>query len=77
MKKYVCPMGCLTEFQDQLGNCPECGMKLIPTDQYRFETDKNGYKMNKNLYKSVPYPHKSVVVINQKTANYLLNLFGH
>jgi hypothetical protein len=28
MKKYVCPMGCV-EPQDQPGNCPECGMKLL------------------------------------------------
>jgi Cu2+-exporting ATPase len=39
MKKYVCPMGCLpagragVEPQDQPGNCPECGMKLLPADE--------------------------------------------
>jgi hypothetical protein len=32
MKKYVCPMGCI-EPQDQPGNCPECGMKLLPADE--------------------------------------------
>jgi hypothetical protein len=63
MKKYVCPMECLTESQDQLVNCPEYGMKLIPTDQCVFETDKNRYKINKNLHKSVPYPHKSLVQV--------------
>jgi Cu2+-exporting ATPase len=36
MKKYVCPMGCI-ELQDQPGNCPECGMKLIEIE----EEDKN------------------------------------
>jgi hypothetical protein len=36
MKKYVCPMGCL-EPQDQPGNCPKCGMKLIEIE----EEDKN------------------------------------
>jgi Cu2+-exporting ATPase len=74
MKKYICPMGCM-EPQDQSGNCPECGMKLLPTDQFGletdkfgstttdqfgFETDQFGYKMNKNPYESVPYQHKSV-----------------
>jgi hypothetical protein len=35
MKKYVCPMGCLSadkagvEPQDHPGNCPECGIKLL------------------------------------------------
>ena len=74
-------MGCLfadkagIEPQDQSGNYPECGMKLLPTDRFGFETDKfgstttdqfgfkkdkNGYKMNKNPHKSVHYPHKSV-----------------
>jgi hypothetical protein len=55
MKKYVCPMGCV-EPQDQLGNCPECGMKLLPTDELGFETDQfglktddNGNKMNKKI----------------------------
>ncbi|GIW66568.1 MAG: hypothetical protein KatS3mg095_0466 [Candidatus Parcubacteria bacterium] len=28
MKKYICPMGCV-EPQDEPGNCPVCGMKLI------------------------------------------------
>jgi hypothetical protein len=32
MKKYVCPMGCI-EPQDQPGNCPECGIKLLPVDE--------------------------------------------
>jgi Cu2+-exporting ATPase len=32
MKKYVCPMGCV-EPQDQPGNCPECGMKLIEIEE--------------------------------------------
>jgi Cu2+-exporting ATPase len=32
MKKYVCPMGCI-EPQDQPGNCPECGMKLIEIEE--------------------------------------------
>jgi hypothetical protein len=65
-------------------------MKLLPTDvlgfetdqfelttkdQFGFKTDKNGNKMNKNPHKSVSDPHKSVVVINQGTDNYLLNLF--
>jgi hypothetical protein len=65
MKKYVCPMGCI-EPQDQPGYCFECGMKLLPTDQFGFKTDKNGYKISKNPHKSVsdPYifvdPHKSV-----------------
>jgi Cu2+-exporting ATPase len=34
MKKYVCPMGCI-EPQDQPGNCPECGMKLIKIEEKR------------------------------------------
>jgi hypothetical protein len=59
-------MGCLPagkagiEPQDQPGNCPECGMKLLPTDQFGFEMDKFGYKINKNRHKFVHYPHKSV-----------------
>jgi hypothetical protein len=34
-------MGCV-EPQDQSGNCPECGMKLLPTDGLGFETDQFG-----------------------------------
>jgi len=39
MKKYICPMGCLSadkvgiEPQDQSGNCPECGMKLVEVEE--------------------------------------------
>jgi hypothetical protein len=65
-------MECINESQDQPGNCPECGMKLLPTDelgfetdqfgltttdQFGFKTDKNGYKINKNPHKSVPDPY--------------------
>lgn len=32
MKKYICPMGCI-EPQDQPGNCPLCGMKLVEITQ--------------------------------------------
>jgi hypothetical protein len=41
MKKYVGPMGCVKP-QDQPVNCPECGMKLLPTDGLGFETDQFG-----------------------------------
>ncbi len=27
--QYVCPMGCVPP-QDKKGNCPKCGMKLVP-----------------------------------------------
>jgi hypothetical protein len=56
------------------GKIPDYIQNLI-ADQYGFEKDKNGYKMNKNPHISVTDPHKSVVVINQETASYLLNLF--
>ena len=62
-------MGCI-EPQDQSGNCFECGMKLLPTDQFGFETDKFGYKINKNPHKSVYNPHISV-------GTYLYFIEGH
>jgi len=37
MKKYVCPMGCV-EPQDQPGNCPECGMKLIEIEEEKHKS---------------------------------------
>jgi len=40
MKKYICPMGCI-EPQDQPGNCPECGMKLIEVEESKKNHSKH------------------------------------
>jgi len=64
MKKYVGPMGCVKP-QDQPGNCSECGMKPLPTDQFGFEmdqcgsttTDQYGFKTDKYIKM---YPKESV-----------------
>jgi hypothetical protein len=54
----------------------ECGSQhgSITMDQYGFETDKNGYKMNKNQHKSVgtSYPQESVP--NPRKSVWLKNL---
>jgi len=40
MKKYICPMGCI-EPQDQPGNYPECGMKLIEVEESKKNHSKH------------------------------------
>ncbi|GBD34797.1 Copper-exporting P-type ATPase B [bacterium HR35] len=34
VKKYICPMGCIDP-QDEPGNCPVCGMKLVKIEEER------------------------------------------
>ncbi len=47
MKKYVCPMGCIDP-QDEPGNCPECGMKLMEIKENKHKEDREHEEYDKH-----------------------------
>jgi P-type Cu2+ transporter len=67
MKKYVCPMGCV-EPQDQPGNCPECGMKLL--EMQTKQTSRRPGRQYEDYTDSTDFTQTGQKSISAKSASY-------
>jgi hypothetical protein len=63
MKKYVCPMECLTESQDQLVNCPEYGMKLL-----EMQTERTSRRLGRQYVDHADFTQMEQESISAKSA---------